>query len=69
MNGEVVLLEMDYTVGIKHSYRGHNYILQIVLVWKAVQMTFYTTDHDGAFQLHRWSSPNSEQMHDHCMCR
>jgi hypothetical protein len=53
MTGEVVLLERDYTIRIKHSCRGHNYILQNVLIWKAVQVTFYTTDHTGAFQLHR----------------
>jgi hypothetical protein len=39
MNGRVVLLEMVYTIRIKHSYRGHHYILQNVLILKAVQVT------------------------------
>jgi hypothetical protein len=39
-----VLLEMEYTVGIKHSYRGHHYIQQNVLVLKAVHVAS-TMDH------------------------
>jgi hypothetical protein len=53
VNGCMVLLEMDYTIGIKHSYRGHRYVLQNVLILKAAQMTY-----DRAFQLlHRSSAP------------
>jgi hypothetical protein len=48
MNGEVVLLEMNYTIGLKHSYRGHRYILQNVLILKAVQVT-YPMEHSSPF--------------------
>jgi hypothetical protein len=48
MNGGVVLPEMDYTIGIKNSYRGQHYILQNVLILKAVQMTFYTMEHSSS---------------------
>jgi hypothetical protein len=48
MNGGVVLLEMVYTIGIKHSYRGHHYILQNVLVLKAVHVT-YTMEHSNPY--------------------
>jgi predicted RNA methylase len=64
MNGGVVLLELDYTIRIKHSYKWHQYVLQNVLILKAVQVTFYMME-----PLHTRSSPNSEQTHDHCMCR
>jgi len=47
MNGEVVLLEMDYTIGIKHSYSGHHQVLQNALILKAIQMTFYTMEHSS----------------------
>jgi hypothetical protein len=40
---------MDYTIGIKHLYRGQHYILQNVLILKAVQMTFYTMEHSSPF--------------------
>jgi len=60
MNGGVVLLEMDYTIGIKRSYKWQHCILQNVLIMKAVKTTFYTIEH---------SSPNSEQTHDRCVCR
>ena len=43
------MLEMDFTIGIKHSYRGQHYILQNVLILKAVQMTFYTMEHSSPF--------------------
>jgi hypothetical protein len=49
MNGGVILLEMDYTTGIKHPYIGHNYVLQNVLILKAIQMTFYMMYHSGSF--------------------
>jgi hypothetical protein len=49
MNGEVVLLEMDYTTGIKHPYIGHNYVLQNVLILKAIQITFYMMYHSSSF--------------------
>jgi hypothetical protein len=48
MNGEVVFLEMDYTIGIKHSHKGHHYNLQNVLILKAVQVT-YSTEHSSPF--------------------
>jgi len=48
LNGGVVLLEMDYTIVIKHSYRGRHYILQNVLVLKAVHVT-YTMEHFSPF--------------------
>jgi len=46
---------MDYTIRIKHPYRGHHYILQNVLIIQAVQV--------------QNSSPISGQTHDHCVCR
>jgi hypothetical protein len=46
MNGVFFLI--DYTIGIKHSYRGHLCILQIVLIQKAVQVT-YKMKHSGPF--------------------
>jgi hypothetical protein len=49
MNGGVVLLEMDYTIGIKHSYRWQHFILQNVLILKAVKTTFYTMEHSSPF--------------------
>jgi hypothetical protein len=30
---------MDYTIGIKHPYRGHHYVLQNVLILQAIQVT------------------------------
>ena len=51
---------MDYTIGIKHPYKGHHYALQNVLILQAVQMTLFTMEN---------SSPNSGQTHDHCVCR
>ena len=48
MNGGVVLLKMDYTSGLNNSYRGQHYILQNVLILKAVQMT-YTMEHSSPF--------------------
>jgi hypothetical protein len=48
MNGGLVLLEMDYSIWIKHSYRGHLYILQNVLILKAVQVT-YPIEHSSPF--------------------
>jgi hypothetical protein len=49
MNGGVVLLEKDYTIGMKHPYIGHHYILQNMLILKAIQMTFYVLDHSSSF--------------------
>jgi len=40
---------MNYTIRIKHSYRGQHYTLQNVLILKAVQMTFYTMEHSSPF--------------------
>jgi hypothetical protein len=48
MIGGVVLLEMGYTIRTKHSYRGHHYILQNVLILKAVQVT-YPVEHSCPF--------------------
>jgi len=48
MNGGVALLEMDYTVGMQHSYRRHHYILQNLLILKAVQLA-YTMEHSTPF--------------------
>jgi hypothetical protein len=48
MNGGLVLLEMDYTVGIKNSYRRQHYILQYVLILKTVQLT-YPMEHSSPF--------------------
>jgi hypothetical protein len=48
MNGRVILLEMVYTIGIKHSYRGYHYILQNVFILKAVQVT-YPMEHSSPF--------------------
>jgi hypothetical protein len=39
------MLEMDYTIRINHSYRGHHYILQNVLVLKDCPGDFL---YDGA---------------------
>jgi hypothetical protein len=40
MNGGLILPEMDYTIRIKHLYRGHHYILPNVLLLNAVQVTY-----------------------------
>jgi hypothetical protein len=39
---------MDYTVGIKHPYRGHHYVLQNVLIMQAVQLTLYTMENSSS---------------------
>jgi hypothetical protein len=49
MNGGMVLLEIDYPIGLKQLYRGHHYILQNVLILKAVQVTFYPMEHTSPF--------------------
>ena len=41
------ILEIYYTNGIQHSYRGHYYILQNVPLMKAVQVTFYKMEHSS----------------------
>jgi hypothetical protein len=66
MNEGVVLLEMDYTIMIKHSYRGHHYILQNVLILKAVQVNFYTIMHSSPFM---GEPAPTENGHSHCVCR
>jgi hypothetical protein len=43
------LLEMDYTIGIRHSYRGHHHVLQSVFILKAFQVTFYKMEHFRPF--------------------
>jgi len=40
---------MDYTIGIKHPYRKHHYVLQNVLILQAVQVTLYTTENFSPF--------------------
>jgi hypothetical protein len=40
---------MDYTVGIKHPYRGHHYVLQNVLILQAVQVTLCTMENSSSF--------------------
>jgi len=40
---------MSYTFGIKHLYRGHQYVLQNVLILQAVQMTLYTMENSTPF--------------------
>jgi hypothetical protein len=40
---------MDYTIGIKHPYRRHHYILQNVLIMQAVQVTLYKTENSSSF--------------------
>jgi len=35
---------MDYTFGIKNSYRGHHYVLQNVLILQAARVTLYTME-------------------------
>ena len=40
---------MDYTIGIKHPYRGHHYVLKNVLILQAVQMTLYTMENSSPF--------------------
>jgi hypothetical protein len=46
--GVVVLLKLDYTITKKHSYRGHHYVLQNVLILKAFQVT-YKMEHSSPF--------------------
>ena len=48
-NGGVVLLQMDYTIEIKHPYRGQHYILQNVLILHAAQVTLYTMENSSPF--------------------
>jgi hypothetical protein len=40
---------MDYTIGIKHPYRWHHYVLQNVLILQAVQVTLYTLENSSPF--------------------
>jgi hypothetical protein len=40
---------MDYTFGIKHLYRGHQYVLQNVLILQAVQVTLYMMQNSTPF--------------------
>jgi len=46
VNGGVVLVKLDYSIEIKHSYRGHQYVLQ-----KSAYSVGHPTDHpyDAAF--------------------
>jgi hypothetical protein len=40
---------MDYTIGIKHPYRGHHFDLQNALILQAVQVTLYTMQNSSPF--------------------
>jgi len=51
-------MEPDYSIGIKHSYKGHHYVLQNVLILKAVQVTFYMMEHSSPFMGDPASSVN-----------
>jgi hypothetical protein len=62
----VVLLELNYSVGIKHSYRGHHYVLQNVLILKTVQVT-YAMGHSSPFI--RYPAPAVNRHNDHCVWR
>jgi hypothetical protein len=53
MKGGVVLLELDYSVGIKQSDIWHHYSVQNVLILKTILVPFYTVE---------YSSPNKEQI-------
>jgi hypothetical protein len=44
------LLEMDYTIAVRYSYGGHQYVLQNVFMLKAVQVTFYKMEHSRPFK-------------------
>jgi hypothetical protein len=41
---------MGYTIGIKHPYRGHCYVLQNVLIMQAVQLTHYRMENSSSFR-------------------
>jgi hypothetical protein len=41
----VVLLQMDYSYGIRHSYRRHHYVLRKMFILKAVWVILYTMEH------------------------
>ena len=57
-HGRVVLMELDYSIGIKHSYKGYHYVLQNVLILKTVQVTFYMMEHSSPFMADPASSLN-----------
>jgi hypothetical protein len=40
---------MDYTIRIKHPYRGHHYVLQNMLILQAVQVTLYMMENSSPF--------------------
>jgi hypothetical protein len=40
---------MDYTIGIKHPYRGQHYVLQNVLIMQVVRLTLYTKENSSPF--------------------
>jgi len=59
MPGRAVLLVMEYSMGIKHFYRRHHYVLHNVLIVKA----FCMMEHSSPFikiQPQEWT-------HDHCV--
>jgi hypothetical protein len=56
-HGVVVLMEMDYSIELKYSYKGHHYVLQNVLILKAVQVT-YMMEHSSPFMGDPASSVN-----------
>jgi hypothetical protein len=49
MNGVVVLQEIYYIMGMKHSYRRHHYIPQNVLLLKAVQVNIYPMEYFSSY--------------------
>jgi hypothetical protein len=61
----MVLLEMDYIFRIKHLYRGHHYILQNVLILKAVEVIFYPMEHSSPFM---GDPAPTENRHVACAC-
>jgi hypothetical protein len=65
VNGGVILLKLDYSTGIKNSYRGHNYVsAKCACTGSHPGDTLY----DGAFKsLHGRYSRNSEETYDHCI--
>jgi hypothetical protein len=44
-----VVLKLGYSSGIKHSYRGHHYVLRTVRVQEAIQVTLYMMEHLSPF--------------------
>jgi hypothetical protein len=61
---------MDYTIRIKHPYRGHHYVLQNVLRWQAIQVTLYVMENSSPFMVHPAPIVDRHMTtHDHCVFR